>query len=367
MKKKWIRAALALVCVFGALLAAQMLAGAQGPCTLQVYPCDVKNTEDEAMLSDLMGLGEDGAGPRLGFDLYKVAGMVPSQTMDTYDFTPTEDFPDVEIPEDITTAGWQEIARQVAERIFWDGDGKVKEALALEPVLKDKPMGDKLPDLEPGLYLVVAHERGKPHKEYLGTAQDGKLVTQFQGEENRYTFLPELITLPTKEAVDGEINTANPGGWLNDVVVYLKPQVDDAKGPIRVTKKLLSYGHDSPVTFVFRVQAFKNDKMVYEKVVSMDFTQAGSQSITLEDLPVGVLVTVEEIYSGASCKFVERIDPEDPTVHLEFPIEFTFVNDFDNTNKGHGILNRFVFVKGEGDDKGHWVLNPEAGEGGEAP
>lgn len=365
MKKKWTRAVLAVACVLCALMMVQMLAGAQGPCSLTVHPYNDTTIKDEEMEADLMGPAADGS-TRLGFDLYKVAGMVRSQTVDSYEYVPVADFPDIVIADDITTAGWQEIAQKAAEKIFLDEKGQVRGDPGMEPALENVPMNQKKPDLEPGLYLVVAHERDVGHGEYLDTTKDGKLVTRFKGEKKQYLFLPELITLPTKDAVDGEVNTANPGPWKEDVAIYLKPEVDDVTGPIRIVKNLLSYGSDSPVTFVFRVQAFDGDKMVYEKVVSMDFTEAGTKSITLDGLPVGAVVTVEEIYSGANCKFVRRVDPEEPVVQLEVPIEFTFVNDFDNTNKGHGILNRFVFVEGEDGGRGHWVVNPEA-EGGEAP
>ncbi len=367
MKKRWTRALGALACTLCALMVLQLLAGAAENCHLTVYPCRPATDKDVAMGQDLNVMGPDGE-PLLRYDLYKVADMTRSQVADTYDFTVSPDFP-VEIPQEIENSSvWEGIAQKAAQTVFLDEAGRVKETVSIRPAAENVPIGKKKQDLDPGLYLLIPHKVGEAPKDYVSVQKDGKLVTRFQGEKNSYSFAPELITLPTKAPDEnGQINTANPGEWIFDAEVYLKP-APDLLGPIRITKTLLSYGSDSPVTFVYRVQAFKDGKLVYEKIISMDFDEAGTQSILIEDLPVGATVEVEEIYSGASCKFVSREDPEDPTVKAEYPIEFKFVNDFDNTNKGHGILNRFVFVKGEDGKPGHWELNPpEKAEGGEAP
>lgn len=363
MKKKWTRILAAAACTLCVLAALQLLAGAEGACSLQVWPCAVDKTENVEMYKELMAPGPDGEAPRLGCDVYKVAGMARSQTADTYDFTAEPAFPDITIPEVVESgAVWASIAQEAAGAIFLDEAGRVREELSIRPLYSDVPMGEELTGLEPGLYLIVAHERGQSHQEYLDTGKTGHLVTRFQGARNQYTFSPELITLPTKEAADGEANTADPTPWIENVTVYLKPGMNDALGPIRIEKTLLSYGSDGPVTFVFQVRARIDGELVYDKVVSLDFTEAGTKDLLLEDLPVGAVVEVVEVYSGAGCIFVSQENPEDPTVKLEYPIEFRFVNDFDNTARGHGILNRFVYVDGE------WQVNPAAApEGGEAP
>ena len=43
----------------------------------------------------------------------------------------------------------------------------------------------------------------------------------------KYTFAPELVSLPTKEANEtGVISTGNPGDWIYDAHVTLKPSQD---------------------------------------------------------------------------------------------------------------------------------------------
>ncbi len=54
-------------------------------------------------------------------------------------------------------------------------------------------------------------------KEVTGADGEKELVTIARSGEYTYTFAPSLVSLPSKEAVDGEINTANPGDWLYDV------------------------------------------------------------------------------------------------------------------------------------------------------
>lgn len=354
MKKKWMRASAAVAAVFCVLLVLQMLAGAAGPCSLTVRPCDPSNEE---MTKELLGKG-------LVFDLYKVAGMQASQPAGSYAFTADPDFPDVKIGEDITNAGWQQIAQSAADKIFRK-DGQILERPNLQPDVSGQEIGGKAEGLEEGIYLIIAHEKDAKPQDYVTLNEAGKLVTRFRGEDDLYTFMPELVAVPTKEAVDGVIRTDNPGEWIKDVTVNLKPGVNDALGSIRITKRLLSYEGSERVTFVFQVRAERDGKQVYDRVASIDFSGPGTQTIQLNDLPVGSKVTVEEIYSGASCTLKERIDPSDPTVNVEAPIEFVFVNDFDKPNQGHGLLNRFVYVKGEGESSGHWELIRSEAEGGE--
>ena len=364
MKKKWIRAAGVLAAALCLLLALQMLAGAAGPCSLTVYPCDPAKSEE---MKDLLEPAPDGSSSLLVFDLYKVADMSRSPSFDTYDFTPAEDFPEVEIQDDITSEGWREIAQNAAEKIFWQ-DGKLRDVLEMEPVKRDMPLGGETQctGLEPGVYLVIAHKLGEDYKDYV-TEKAGSLVTQFQGSQNLYTFIPEVITLPSKEADEnGVINTANPGEWLEDVTIYLKPGVNDALGSITITKNLRSFAGKAN-TFVFHVKATRDGKLVYDKVVSLDFTEAGTKNLTLTDLPVGSVVTVEEIYSGASCTLVPEgcSSPADPTVTLEEILEFVFTNDMDGPNQGHGIQNHFTYGPDEDGKLGWHLTKSEINGGGE--
>ncbi len=351
MKKKWTRAIAAIACTICALVVLQLLVVAEEPSTLQVWPCATDLTDMRTDLNGADGQGE----PLLRYDLYKIADF------DTVEFKVGDNYPGIHIPADIDSKGWREVADKAAQTIFWDENGNVKETLSIKPDVENAMMGFDQLKLEHGLYLIVAHHRDQSYKEYLGKSKEGKLVTRYQGHENLYSFLPDLVAIPTKPAVDGEINTANPGEWMEDVVVYLKPEKEAPLGSLIINKNLLSYSNDSPVTFGFHVVAEKDGKVVYDKIFSMDFTGAGSQSLRVDGLPVGATVTVREIYQGAGCKLVEEVKPSDPTVSADTVLEFSFTNDFDNTDKGHGILNTFVY------DGEKWVLNrSDTAEGGES-
>ncbi len=366
MKKKWTRAAGALAAALCLLLVMQMLAGAAEPCSLTVHPCDPSKSEE---MKDLTEPAPDGSSSLLVFDLYKVADMSRSPSFDTYDFTPAEKFRDVVVIEDdITQEGWRKIAQNAAKKIFWQDDGTLRDSLEIDPVKKDMPLGGETQctGLEPGLYLVIPHKLGEGYKDYVAE-KGGKLVTRFQGSENLYTFEPEVVALPSKGPDEnGDINTANPGEWLHDVVIYLKPGINDAFGSITITKHLRSFV-GSANTFVFHVKATRGGRLVYDKVVSLDFTEAGTKTLTLTDLPVGSTVTVEEIYTGASCTLVPEgcSSPEDPTVTVEDILEFVFTNDMDGPNHGYGIQNHFTYGPDEDGKLGWHLTKSEINGGGE--
>jgi LPXTG-motif cell wall-anchored protein len=83
--------------------------------------------------------------------------------------------------------------------------------------------------LDDGVYLVVAHDAKVKLKDKVRT----------------YSFLPSLISLPSKYSVyygegesennpQGDVNSADPGDWNNQVTIAIKPQVKET--PISTTK-----------------------------------------------------------------------------------------------------------------------------------
>lgn len=184
-------------------------------------------------------------------------------------------------------------------------------------------------DLETGLYLVDAQ--------------------QLISDNYQYDFTPYLISLPNNYYYSTADDT-----WVYDLTgdnaIGLKPERTDRYGNLVIDKVLDVYNATNPGgTFVFQIEASKTDvdteevKVVYSDVVSMTFESAGTDSITIEDIPAGAEVTVTEVYSGASYKLVS--DPSQTvTIIAEDVVATEFVNTHDDTTDGgHGLVNHFSY------------------------
>lgn len=217
-------------------------------------------------------------------------------------------------------------------------------------------------NLSAGLYLVVA--RGQGLQNYITEIKDESGATQIAtvaySQSHIYTFAPELVSLPGKQAdASGSVNTANPGEWIYDMSITLKPEQDVRQGSLEIIKTLLSYSASAgPAIFVFSVEAVLNGENVYSNVISMDFTEAMQQSRRIDKIPVGAQVTVTEIYSGA-CYKLTTDETQTATIPADGIVSVSFTNDYDSSSKkGGGITNRFEYSSDTGWD---WTPLP-AGE-----
>lgn len=204
------------------------------------------------------------------------------------------------------------------------------------------------------MYLVIA--RGSEIADYVTKAVDEtgseKLATIAWSDEYVYTYLPELISLPGKEAVDGTISTANPGDWLYDASATLKPSQSLRFGSLEIVKTLTSYETSGPADFVFQVEAYKDEtkaEVVYSNVVRLSFTGAGSQSTVLADvIPVGAYVEVTEVYSGASYSLVGEATAT-AVIQAAETAQVSFTNEYNSSgNHGGAVTNRFDYSSESG-------------------
>ena len=214
--------------------------------------------------------------------------------------------------------------------------------------------------LATGMYLVVPQE--------------------IESADYAYTFKPYLISLP-----NNYYSEENPDDtWVYNLVgenaVGLKPAYEDRYGDLVIEKDLKSFNATvGGATFVFQVEAVKDYKLglegeaelktVYSDVVALTFDAAGKQSLTIEKIPAGAVVTVTEIYSGGSYKVTGSDEFETVIVadevydqvveETEEEIEtatVTFVNDYDGSlNGGTGVVNHFE----EGNGGWVWTNGPE--------
>ena len=89
-------------------------------------------------------------------------------------------------------------------------------------------------------------------------------------------------------------NTANvDSDWDYDIEVTAKAGLSDLlTGKLELTKNLVTHeyvkGRDDPATFVFDVEVTKDGKSYYSNVHAFVFQKAGSQSVVIEGLPIGV-------------------------------------------------------------------------------
>lgn len=192
-------------------------------------------------------------------------------------------------------------------------------------------------NLDTGLYLIDAQ-----------TAES---------ETNKYEFQPYLISLP-----NNYYNATGNDTWdynlTGEDAIGLKPAKSDLLGDLEIVKTLDAYNETiDGATFVFQVEAVKKDadtgeeKNVYSNVVSMRFKGPGTEKLVIEDIPAGAVVTVTEIYTGASYELTSEASKTE-TIVADQMKTVTFDNTFNNELKGgNGIVNSFIYD----DTNGSWT------------
>ena len=267
---------------------------------------------------------------------------------------------------------WNEIAQAAAAVVRDGGSGAA-------PVSAVKAKGAscvRLPaegSLDKGLYLVLAHS--EETKFWSDGKEDEPLTTEAVSVRYRYRYLPLLVSLPYKSEEVGkylydeedpivpeeQVMSSDEGPWVYELTLYLKPEQSGIGADLIIKKTLTNYRVDSPVIFVFQVDAFLQedpDTSVYSKAFSVSLAADGSKATLAEDIPVGAQVTVKEIYSGASCKpspgtqtlYSGLMTEDGLVIGAADPIKVVeFFNEGDGTNSGGGIEHRFAVTDGE-----HW-------------
>ena len=386
MKKRWIYLLTALTLAVGMCIAEPMAGIAApleaddegfvaGSCSLTVYPEDPHKAGADSF-------GEDLAGADVVVDLYQVARAVKTSGQDTYHYELTGEYASLKLPDSPEegaqpAASWEETAQQAA-------------AIALDAASPCTPVsgsgesaGTKVGNLAPGLYLLVARGRNLTEladykieieqTDSLTQEESKRIATIANSQQYTYAFLPQLVSLPTKEAdANGVINTANPGDWIFEASVNLKPERLDRYGSLEIVKTLSEYetmgGVQESATFVFEVTGMLDDQVVYSNVESITFTAAGQERVVLDRIPAMAQVTVREVYSGSSYQLTVPGD-RTATIAADDVVSVEFENEYDGRRtNGHGIKNQFVYDEEAG--AWHWYSSPAqeaAGNQGEPP
>ena len=242
---------------------------------------------------------------------------------------------------------WKDLASWLAQAVT-DGDGKLKvEADYTGTARKDEFV--EFETLETGMYLVVPRQ----------------VETYFY----MYDFTPYLVSLPHNYYNPDD--AASSDDWVYEVTMGLKPGRAERYGSIEIDKELteMSMMPGGSATFVFQVdiETLQGDKE--QRMVSMTVDKPGSNSIFVEDIPAGSVVTVTEVYSGAGYEVADGASdvwigkdlPADDENSTGPVVNVPFRNQPSGTTTGgYGIENHFTV-----DENGQFQYNgpygPETG------
>ena len=313
-------------------------------------------------------------------DVYKVEDAKKDTKFDTYTYTPVEGFAvdgfDLSTYDGLkqfTAEKWEELTEKLAEKVV----GKtISHDTATYNVQKK--------DLHHGIYLILAHGNLDPYYETRTTTipstEEGKpdkvvteTLTIFETDTNRYFFKPVLVAVPsTNEKTDEEMKTSD-GPWKFELDVYLKPEEAPLYGSLTINKKIVTLNNRpidekwiTPVTVVFRINGWKDEKKTGEPFYSnyASITIPNGTPVTVEHIPVGTYVEVEEEYTGAG--YTRVLDGEGPILTAVIPapdagtpqVTFTFKDTYnDELKKGYGIMNTFTKT-----DADNWSWKNDVGQ-----
>ena len=293
--------------------------------------------------------GEDVALANVQVDLYKIADATEEPGSPGMHFNAEPAFTSITIPEDPDKDSWNALAAQAGSIVRDNLDSLTPDA--------SSPAGTVIENLNPGLYVAIAH--GADLEDYFTeiTNEDGQqvLVTTAKSPTWEYYYEPGLIILPTKEVgEDGMIHFAE-GEWIYDAEYQLKASRNRLTGSLEIIKTLLNYLAPEEAMFVFSVVVEVDGVAQPARVYSLTFTDAGQQSLVIEDIPAGAVVTVTEIYEGSTYTLIS--DPEvSAVISAEEVVSVEFINDYTPGPGGHGVENHFTL-----DEQGwNWEARPDS-------
>ena len=176
-----------------------------------------------------------------------------------------------------------------------------------------------------------------------------------------YTFKYSLVSVPTSKYItatkvdeNGNIVSDDSASddWEYNVDIILKPEATPRYGSLKIIKTLETFNESlGKASFVFEVEATREDKIVFSNVYSMYFDSAKTKSVSVEHIPAGSTVTVKEVYSGASYT-LESNSVITKEIVANNTVEANFTNDYDNRliEGGIGIENHFIKSNEDGVD-----------------
>ncbi|MBQ6390270.1 MAG: hypothetical protein IJH88_01445 [Eggerthellaceae bacterium] len=334
-------------------------------CELTVYASEKKDIQ-----KDLASVGAY-------VNLFKVADAKAEDDYEAFKYEYVAAFGDGPVP----TPGvddadakekWQEIAREAA-LVVEKGDSGAPTGSGdfLEP-----GYNVKMSKLDDGIYLAVilSHEPGTSDwaKDESGSATGS---TTIKTARNEYTFMPQLVALPSKDPYpkDGPIASSNPGPWLTELTINLKPDLKDRYGSLVIKKNVVNDAKYSikPVSFLFHVTGIQPDGTAYGpngegNYVTIQYSGGESATETLEHILAGTELTVTELPLSEASWGLKSDNDQKVTILGDGKTEVStveFTNEY-KPAKGFAVNNEFELQKiGDDTDDWDWVwtqVTPES-------
>lgn len=251
--------------------------------------------------------------------VYKVADVNASA-----EFTSTAEFEGLDfniVMKDANAATWENLAKDAVEKL-----GNVEPTKTGEIANGNQAV---ISGLDVGMYLIVPQET-------------------FNSDYTRkYVFTPYLTALPSSDYTQ---TGAGSDDWQYDRTIYLKGEAQPQFGKLTINKTLSNYNETLGLTTsVFEIVGKDaQGNVVYTNVASITHNGAGTESVTIENIPAGITVTVTEVYAGASYEIDgENVktativsDEAVGTRNAEASVAFT--NKLNGGHdSGYGLMNEF--------------------------
>lgn len=301
-----------------------MQARAAGP-VVQVRDCELTVAVDTTETVWGVGVGagasaEDFENMTVTVNVYKVADMNVSA-----EFTPTEAFQgmdfNVVMNKDTNAATWENLAKDAVEKLGNVKPTKTGEIANGNPAVID--------GLDVGMYLIMPQE------------------TFNRDATRKYVFTPYLTALPSSDYTQTGTGSDD---WQYDRTIYLKGEAQPQFGKLTINKTLSNYNETLGLTTsVFEIVGKDaQENVVYTNVASITHNGAGTESVTIENIPAGIKVTVTEVYAGASYEIDgenvkiativsdEAVGPGNAEASVAFTNKLNGGHD-----SGYGLMNEF--------------------------
>lgn len=316
----------------------------------------IKFDEDASITVGLAAEYQELAQNELNITFYQVASV---NEMGEYEGVEALDgaFDASKINSNTTASTWKEMADTLASKEKLADCYQVSKTIQVDFDAPDGAGATVSIDKEHfGMYLMVANP--------------------VETEKYAYHFSPALIAVPgnnyytyNEDGTPVENEEANDA-WIYAVSAVLKPEFEDLYGNLVINKTLDTFNTSlNGTSFVYKVTAYKDysdvdaslngdsarGKLVYSNVVTIDFSQAGTQQALIEHIPAGAMVTVEEVYTGATYEATSPATAEAQIVKGA-AASVDFSNTYDDTLTGNGtaVVNRFTYTPNNEEMTGSW-------------
>jgi hypothetical protein len=286
--------------------------------------------------------------------LYKVADVNVSGKYDLVGSFDTVDLQGIEsVTSETDNDTWKGYAQAAKDVVGADPENSTVTA---DKKIEVKNGTAEAADLALGLYLAY--------------------VPDVKTETYVYVADPLLIAVPGNNyrTKDASGTVSDNDSWRYSVTNALKFERQDLYGNLVISKTVDTLNSSlGNVSFVFQVTAKKDYaytdqsqdiKTVYNNVVSIDFSQKRTESVTIPNIPAGAEVTVTEVYSGANYTVGGEAVQTVPSLVAETDNTVKFSNTYNDTltSVGTAVVNHFSYDADAADGMDPWTWTEYIGD-----